>query len=117
MPPTEQRQPGAVARLEAENAALRPESAKLRQRLEELEQQVGLDSSKSSKPPSSDRPRKPPALERTRSLRGKSSGQRVHKGHPLRQSTAVAAARRWRVSARRASGVELHFLRTLSALF
>ena len=90
MPPTEHRQAGAVARLEAENAALRAESAKLRQRLEELERQVGLDSSNSSKPPSSDGPRQPPARRRTRSLRGKSGrksgGQRVHKGHTLRQN-------------------------------
>ena len=68
MPPAEQRQAGAVARLEAENAALRAESAKLRQQLEELERQVGLDSSNSSKTPSSDGRRKPPARRRKRSL-------------------------------------------------
>lgn len=66
--PTEQRHAGAVGRLEAENAALRPESAKLRQRLEELERQVGLDSSNSSKPPSSDGPRKPPPVGRDEHL-------------------------------------------------
>lgn len=68
MPPTEQRHAGAVGRLEAEDAALRAESAKLRQRLEKLERQVGLGSSNSSEPPSSDGPRKPPPVGRDEHL-------------------------------------------------
>ena len=112
MPPTEQRQAGAVARLEAENAALQAESAKLRQRLEELERQVGLDSSNSSKPP---------ARRRTRSLRGKSGrksgGQRGHKGHTLRQSATPEHIEEHRPEHCGSCCVELHFLRTLSALF
>ena len=101
MPTAEQRQTGAsgeqLAELRAENAALRTEnkelraqSAEQRQRLEELERRVGLNSSNSGKPPSSDGPRKPPARRRkTRSLRGKfgkrSGGQPGHKGHTLRR--------------------------------
>ena len=72
-----------VAQLEADNA-------ELRQRLEELERRLGLNSRTSSKPPSSDGPRKPPARRRTRSLRRKSKrksgGQPGHKGTTLRRT-------------------------------
>ena len=88
MPATEQRQAGATAtrlgQLQAEHATLRAEYEKLRaenaeqraefekllaenqqlrQRLEELERRVGLDSSNSGKPPSSDGPAKRPGAE------------------------------------------------------
>ncbi len=117
MPATEQRQAGATAtrlgQLQAEHAALRAEYEKLRaenaeqraeyeklraenqqlrQRLEELERRVGLDSSNSGKPPSSDGPAKRPARKRkrTRSQRGRSGkrpgGQPGHKGATLRQT-------------------------------
>ena len=71
------------AQLEAESAQLRAEKARLRALQEELTKQLqslreqvqglqrrlGLDSSNSGKPPSSDGPAKPPAAQRTRSQR------------------------------------------------
>ncbi len=74
-----------IAELRREIAVLKQENAELRRRLE-------LDSSNSSKPPSSDGPAKQPRTKkpRNKSLRGKSDknsgGQKGHKGNTLRQS-------------------------------
>ena len=69
-------------------AALRAENASLKARIGELERRLGLNSSNSGKPPSSDGLKKP---ARVTSLRERSSkkpgGQKGHKGETLRQVT------------------------------
>ena len=69
-----------IARLELENAWLRD-------RIAALERRLGLNSSNSGKPPSSDGLQKPSSERRTRSLRGrtgrKPGGQEGHKGMTL----------------------------------
>jgi len=68
--------------------ALLAENAAMMARIGELERCLGLNSSNSSKPPSSDGLKKRPA--RVRSLRERSKrrsgGQKGHKGETLRQS-------------------------------
>jgi transposase len=77
------------ARHAAELAVLREQNAALLARIDALERRLGLDSSNSSKPPSSDGLKKKPPL-RTRSLRGKSGkargGQVGHPGSTLNRS-------------------------------
>ena len=74
-----------LARLGAENALLR-------ERLEELERRLSLNSGNSSKPPASDGLGKPQAGKRTRSLRGRSGkqsgGQAGHQGETLCRTEA-----------------------------
>src|SRR3954467_10311126 len=77
------------ARLRAENAALHETIAVLLARVAELEHRLGLKSSNSGKPPSSDGLHKPKREPRTRSLRERSGkpsgGQKGHTGETLRQ--------------------------------
>jgi transposase len=73
-------------------AAQAAEIAALKARLAELERRLGLNSSNSGKPPSSDGLKKPPRPARTKSLRGPSDkpsgGQKGHKGETLEQVAA-----------------------------
>jgi transposase len=74
-----------IQQLIAQNALLVSEQQVLLARVAELERRLGLNSSNSSKPPSSDGPQKPPP--RTRSQRGRSKktsgGQPKHPGKTL----------------------------------
>src|ERR1035437_3467070 len=68
------------------NAALRAENASLKARIAELERRLGLDSSNSGKPPSSDGLKKPARVNNLRERSGKKpGGQKGHKGETLRQ--------------------------------
>ena len=75
-----------IERLLTENAALKELIEGLQSRIAELERRLGLDSSNSGKPPSSDGLKKP---RRTGSLREPSGkprgGQKGHRGETLRQ--------------------------------
>ena len=69
-------------------AALRAENVALQARLAELERRLGLNSSNSGKPPSSDGLKKPARVKSLRERSGnKPGGQKGHKGETLRQVT------------------------------
>jgi len=73
-------------------AALRAENAALKARIAELERRLGLNSSNSGKPPSSDGLNKPVRVNSLRERSGKKpGGQKGHKGETLRQ--VIPAAR------------------------
>ena len=73
-------------KLHALVAALMAENAALKTRLAELERRLGLDSSNSGKPPSSDELKKKPRASSLRKRSGKKpGGQKGHEGETLRQ--------------------------------
>lgn len=80
-----------IGELQARNLMLEQQNAVLTARVAELERRLGLDSSNSSKPPSSDGPGKPP--HRTQSLRArglkKPGGQPGHVGKHLKRSERI----------------------------
>jgi transposase len=76
-----------IAALQAENALLRLEMKALMARIAELERRLGLNSSNSGKPPSSDGLKKPARVSSLREASGKKTGgQKGHPGETLRRT-------------------------------
>jgi transposase len=78
---------GLISALQAENAFLRAENAALIGRLADLERRLGLNSSNSGKPPSSDGLKRPSRVSSLREPSGrKTGGQKGHPGATLRRT-------------------------------
>lgn len=78
-----------VAMLLAQEARHAAEMAALRAQVAELERRLGLNSSNSGKPPSSDGLKKPPRVSSLRERSGKKTGgQKGHPGETLRRTEA-----------------------------
>jgi len=78
------RQAEAIVERDVEVARLAGEVGRLTELVASLEERLGLDSSNSSKPPSSDTPasrNKRKAARKKRKVGGKRGGQKGHKGH------------------------------------
>ncbi|MGH6674849.1 MAG: DUF6444 domain-containing protein [Xanthobacteraceae bacterium] len=88
-----------MAALRRQNAEQQAVIAVLQARIAELERRLGLNSSNSGQPPSSDRLRKPARVGGLRERSGKKpGGQKGHPGETLRRSEtpdAISTITRW----------------------
>ena len=92
VPPGPASSEAVIAALQAQNAELQTLTGALQARIAELERQLGLNSSNSGKPPSSDGLKKPPRVSNLRERSGKRpGGQKGHPGETLRR-TAIPNA-------------------------
>jgi hypothetical protein len=66
-----------IQALQAENALLRAENPALMGRLADLERRLGLNSSNSGKPPSSDGLKQPPRVSSLREASGRRTGRAI----------------------------------------
>src|ERR1035437_4180260 len=83
-----------IAALQAENALLRSEITALMARIAELERRLGLNSSNSGKPPSSDGLKKPARVSSLREPSGrKTGGQKGQPGETLQIGRASCRER------------------------
>lgn len=72
-----------VAQVETENIKLKKENIELKAKIAELKSRLNINSSNSSKPPSSDGYKKKPAFPKKKT--GKQGGQKGHNGRTLQQ--------------------------------
>src|SRR5487761_2187610 len=87
VPPGPASSESVIAALQAQNAEQQALIAALQARIAELERQLGLNSSNSGKPPSSDGLKKPPRVSSLREPSGKQAGgQKGHPGETLRRT-------------------------------
>jgi transposase len=92
IPPGPTSSEAVITALQTQNAELQTLIGALQARIAELERQLGLNSSNSGKPPSSDGLKKPPRVSNLRERSGKrTGGQKGHPGETLRRTATPDA--------------------------